>query len=60
MEVSGVTQQDFHDDELVFNLGTRLELSETRTLLISAGRSFRDSASGEPEFLLYIGIQFRF
>jgi len=59
-EVSGVTGQDFEDDELVFNLGARQKLSETHTLLISAGRSFRDSASDEPEFLLYTGIQFYF
>jgi len=60
MEVSGVTQQDFHNDELVFNLGSRLELSETHALLISAGRSFRSSSSGEPEFLFYGGAQFNF
>jgi len=60
MEVSGVTQDGFHDDELVFNLGARLELSETHALLISAGRSFRSSASGEPQFLLYAGVQFNF
>ena len=59
-EISGTTGQDFEDDELVFNLGARCELSETRTLLLSAGRSFRSSASGEPEFLLYTGLQFIF
>ena len=59
-EISGFTGQDFEDDELVFNVGARWELSETRALLISAGRSFRDSASGEPEFLIYTGIQLRF
>ena len=52
--------QDFEDDELVFNIGARRKLSEVNTLLISAGRSFRDSASGEPEFLLYTGIQMNF
>lgn len=59
-EISGITGQDFENDELVFNIGARWELSETNTLLISAGRSFRDSASREPEFLLYTGIQFNF
>ena len=59
-EISGTTGQDFEDDELVFNLGARCELSETRTLLLSAGRSFRSDASGEPEFLLYTGLQFIF
>jgi hypothetical protein len=59
-EISGVTGQDLENDELVFNIGARWELSETNTLLISAGRSFHDSASGEPEFLLYTGIQLFF
>ncbi len=59
-EVSGMTGQDFDNDELVFNIGARWELNEINTFLISAGRSFRDSASDEPEFLLYTGIQFNF
>ena len=59
-EISGMTGQDFENDELVYNIGARWELSKTNTLLISAGRSFRDSASDEPEFLLYTGIQFNF
>lgn len=59
-EISGTTDQDFEDDELVFNLGARCGLSESRTLLLSAGRSFHSAASGEPEFLLYAGIQFIF
>jgi len=59
-EIRGTTLQDFQDDELVFNLGARCELSETYSLLIAAGRSFRPAASGEPEFLLYAGIQLLF
>ncbi|MHC4494969.1 MAG: transporter [Planctomycetota bacterium] len=59
-EISGTADQDFEDDELVFNFGARCGLSETRTLLLSAGRSFRSDASGEPKFLLYAGIQFIF
>ena len=35
-EISGTTGQDFENDEMVFNIGARLELSETNTLLISA------------------------
>jgi len=59
-EIRGTTLQDFQDDELLFNLGARCELSETYSLLIAAGRSFRSAASGEPEFLLYAGIQLNF
>ncbi len=56
-EIHGTAQQDFKEDELVFNLGTRWALSDTFTFLLAAGRSFRDNASGEPEFLLYTGLQ---
>lgn len=59
-EIHGTTGQDFEDDELLFNLGARCELSETYSLLVAAGRSFRSSASGEPEFLLYTAIQLNF
>ncbi len=59
-EISGTADQDFENDELVFNIGARWDLNETSTFLISAGRSFRDSASNEPEFLLYAGMQFNF
>ncbi len=59
-EISGTTGQDFEDDKLVFNLGARCELSETYTLLAAAGRSFRSAASGELEFLLYVGMQINF
>lgn len=59
-EISGKTGQDFEDDELVFNLGARNKLDETHTILLAAGRSFRSASSGEPEFLLYAGIQFNF
>lgn len=59
-EISGTTGQDFEDDELVLNLGARCGLSVSHTLLLSAGRGFHSAASGEPEFLLYTGIQFIF
>jgi len=57
-EICGKADDCFDDDELVFNLGARCRLSETRTLLLAAGRSCRSPASGEPELLLYAGIQF--
>lgn len=59
-EISGTIGQDFEEDELVFNFGARCGLSEIHTLLLSAGRSFRSTTRGEPEFLLYAGIQFIF
>jgi len=42
------------------NLGARYELSDSHTLLLAAGRNLRSAASGEPQFLLYAGMQFNF
>lgn len=58
-EVHGFATSDFEDDVLVFNLGGALELNESVSLLFSAGRSFRDSSTMEPELLGYFGLQFR-
>jgi len=59
-EIYGTTEDDFANDELLFNLGGRLKLSERHTLFIAVGRSFRSSSSREPEFLGYLGMQFNF
>jgi len=57
-EIAGAATRDFNDDELVFNLGAKIGINENLNLLLSAGRSFRDSSSGEPELLGYFGLQF--
>ncbi len=57
-EVAGVASQDFDDDVLVFNIGTKIGVNDHLNLLLSAGRSFRGSSSGEPELLAYCGLQF--
>jgi hypothetical protein len=59
-EIHGTAERHSGKDELVCNAGVRWDLSPTQTLLFSAGRSLRDSASGEPEFLGYLGLQFNF
>lgn len=59
-EVAGTAGRDFGADELVFNLGAAYEVDEHLRLLLSLGRSFRDSARGEPELLIYFGLQFNF
>jgi len=58
-EVHGVATTDFDEDILVFNLGAALDLNENASLLISAGRSFRESSATEPELLGYLGLQIR-
>lgn len=57
-EVAGTASHDFDDDELVFNIGAKLGINDSLNLLLSAGRSFRESSSGEPELLGYCGLQF--
>lgn len=57
-EVAGTASGDLDDDELVFNIGAKLGINDYFNLLLSAGRSFRGSSSGEPELLGYCGLQF--
>ena len=59
-EVHGVARRDFEEDVLVFNLGGVLEVHENVNLLFSAGRSFRESSTTEPQLLAYLGLQFNF
>lgn len=59
-EVHDNATREFEEDELVFNLGGVVDLHENLSLLVSAGRSFHDPGSGEPELLSYLGLQFRF
>lgn len=59
-EVAGSADRNFDDDELVFNLGATIGINDNLNLLLSAGRSFRESSSGEPELLGYFGLQFLF
>lgn len=59
-EVRTEIESDSGDDETVFNLGTRVSLWRRFKLLVSGGRSFRHSSSGEPDLLLYLGLQVLF
>lgn len=59
-EIFGTATEDFAEDELIFNLGVEYAINENMNLLFSLGRSFRESDSGEPELLGYLGVQFLF
>lgn len=59
-EIHGAADQEFEEDELVFNVGARARVHEDLTLLLAAGRSLRESDGTEPQFLLYLGLQFMF
>ena len=52
--------RDFAENELVFDIGTRLGMTSFLTLLLAAGRSFRGAESEEPQFFAYVGLQFLF
>ena len=59
-EIHGAADQEFEEDELVFNLGARARLDDDITLLLAAGRSLRESNDTEPQFQVYVGLQFAF
>ncbi|HEX8955301.1 MAG TPA: hypothetical protein VF798_03450 [Burkholderiaceae bacterium] len=46
--------------ELIANVGTRRDLSENVTLLVSAGRDLHNTLSEKNNFLSYLGLQLRF
>jgi len=58
-EIHGNATEEFRKNEVVFNIGTQWNLSKKYGLLASVGRSFRSDASGDPNLLLYLGVQIR-
>ncbi|HKC66394.1 MAG TPA: transporter [Pyrinomonadaceae bacterium] len=59
-EIHGNALRNFKENELLFNLGGRYELTKHFTLLFSSGRSFRRASTGEPTLILYAGTQLSF
>lgn len=59
-EVHGESATNFDSAQIVWNLGSRIQLSKLNSILLSAGRGFRGEARGEPEFMGYLGLQFNF
>ncbi len=58
-EIHGGATKEFKSHEVVFNLGTQWDFAKRYGLLASAGRSFKSGTSGEPNLLLYLGLQVR-
>ncbi len=56
-EIHGNVDQDFRRNDLIINFGTRWDLNETVTLLLSCGRSLR-SSDDSPTLLVYAGLRF--
>lgn len=58
-EVHLINTSAFTQDQLVWNLGFKKDLSENQSLIFSAGRSFVAPNDDNPGFLMYAGIQIR-
>jgi hypothetical protein len=58
-EIHGGTTKEFRKHEVVFNIGTQWDFTKKYGLLVSAGRSFSSGASGEPNLLMFLGLQIR-
>ena len=58
-EIHGGTTKEFKNHEVVFNVGTQWDFTKKYGLLASAGRSFKSGASGEPNLLMFLGLQMR-
>jgi hypothetical protein len=58
-EIHGGSNREFKKHEVVFNVGTQWDLTQRYALLASVGRSFRSATSGDPNLLLYLGLQIR-
>lgn len=58
-EIHGGSTKEFRKHEVVFNIGAQWDFSKKYGLLASAGRSFSSGASGDPNLLLYLGLQIR-
>jgi hypothetical protein len=58
-EVYATRNTNGRDNETTFGLGGRYKLKGPVGLLFMAGRSFHGPASGEPQFIGYLGLQFQ-
>ena len=58
-EVHLINTAGFTQDQFVWNLGFKKDLSENQSIIFSAGRSFANPTDDNPGFLLYAGVQIR-
>ncbi len=59
-EIHGSAESGFDDEDLTFTVGTEYEIAKVVALLFSVGRSLRESSSGEPELLSFVGLELLF
>jgi hypothetical protein len=58
-EVHLIDTSSFGEDQIVWNIGFKQDLSENQSLIFSAGRTFASPNDDNPSFLMYAGIQVR-
>ena len=58
-EIHLINTSGFTQDQFVWNLGFKKDLSENQSIICSAGRSFANPTDDNPGFLLYAGVQIR-
>jgi len=58
-EVHRISTANLGDDQLIWNLGFKKDLSENQSLIFSAGRSLLSPTGDNPGFLMYAGVQLR-
>jgi hypothetical protein len=59
-ELHGSALRTLREDELFFNVGSRVRLNRKVALLFSAGRTIRQAADEGPHYIAAFGIQFNF
>jgi len=59
-ELHDVSARSFRDNEFLFNIGFRRQLTRMYSLLFAAGRSLPGSSNQEPRFVVYAGMQLNF
>jgi hypothetical protein len=59
-ELHSIETRRFTGNESVFDLGSRIKLTDLNTLLFAAGRSLPGSTNSQPKFFMYAGVQFTF
>lgn len=59
-EVFGTSANHFHENELVFNIGSIVQLNKKANLISSVGRSIYNVAGEGPSYSATLGLQFNF
>lgn len=59
-EVSGTSANHFHENQLVFNIGSIVQINKKANLVSAVGRSIYNVAGDGPSYSATLGVQFNF